>query len=158
MTDRKPPNTTFESWVDKQIRESIERGEFDNLPGAGKPIPGADRPDDENWWLRSYLNRQGVGTDSMLPTSLLLRRDLERLPKTVRALATEQHVRDAVTELNDRIVAWLRMPHGPYVQVAPVDADDVVAQWRSDRAAAKPAVPQPATAPTRGRWRSMFGR
>jgi hypothetical protein len=30
----------YESWVDRQIREAIERGEFDNLPGQGKPIKG----------------------------------------------------------------------------------------------------------------------
>ena len=33
-----------ESWVEKQIREAQERGEFDNLPGAGKPLSGARRP------------------------------------------------------------------------------------------------------------------
>jgi hypothetical protein len=38
MTERKPPGMSFESWVDKQIREATERGEFDGLPGAGKPI------------------------------------------------------------------------------------------------------------------------
>jgi len=28
------------TWVDLQIRQAQERGEFDNLPGAGKPIEG----------------------------------------------------------------------------------------------------------------------
>ncbi len=28
-----------ESSVERQIREAQERGEFDNLPGAGKPLP-----------------------------------------------------------------------------------------------------------------------
>jgi hypothetical protein len=39
----------YESWVDRQIREAIERGEFDNLPGQGKPIKGLNGRDDENW-------------------------------------------------------------------------------------------------------------
>ncbi|MEV0587999.1 DUF1992 domain-containing protein [Nonomuraea sp. NPDC050310] len=30
----------FKTWIDRQIREATERGEFDNLPGTGKPIPG----------------------------------------------------------------------------------------------------------------------
>ncbi|GLZ01820.1 hypothetical protein Acsp02_90710 [Actinoplanes sp. NBRC 103695] len=31
----------YESAVDRQLREAQERGEFDNLPGAGKPLRGA---------------------------------------------------------------------------------------------------------------------
>lgn len=46
MTDRKPSGASFESWIDRQIREARERGDFDNLPGAGKRIPGLDQPYD----------------------------------------------------------------------------------------------------------------
>ncbi len=28
----------WDEWIQEQIQESIERGEFDNLPGAGKPL------------------------------------------------------------------------------------------------------------------------
>lgn len=28
----------WENWIDQQIREAQERGDFDNLPGAGKPL------------------------------------------------------------------------------------------------------------------------
>src|SRR5581483_547563 len=63
MTTRKPPGVSFESWVDKQIREAVDRGEFDNLPGTGKPLPDAGEPDDENWWLKKYLRQEGVGGD-----------------------------------------------------------------------------------------------
>ncbi|MEV4218944.1 DUF1992 domain-containing protein [Nonomuraea sp. NPDC049725] len=52
MTERKPGGMQFESWVDRQIREAQERGEFDDLPGAGKPLPGADKPYDEHWWIK----------------------------------------------------------------------------------------------------------
>jgi DnaJ family protein C protein 28 len=34
----------WESWVDQQIREAQERGEFDNLPGTGKPIDLTPNP------------------------------------------------------------------------------------------------------------------
>ncbi|NED90626.1 DUF1992 domain-containing protein, partial [Streptomyces sp. SID11233] len=37
MTQRKPPGLDFESWIDRQIREAEERGEFRAL--AGKPLP-----------------------------------------------------------------------------------------------------------------------
>ena len=29
-----------DQWVDLQIQEAMKRGDFDNLPGAGKPIEG----------------------------------------------------------------------------------------------------------------------
>lgn len=42
--------------VERSIREAIARGEFDNLPGAGKPLPNLDRQYDPDWWARRYLD------------------------------------------------------------------------------------------------------
>ncbi|WP_280295176.1 DUF1992 domain-containing protein [Nocardia abscessus] len=143
MTERKPPKETFESWIDKQIREAAERGDFENLSGAGKPIPGAGSAYDEDWWLRGYLRREGVSGDALLPPSLVLRRDIEHLPEAVRDSTTEREVRATVSELNQRIVDWLRMPEGPYVPIAPVNADEIVARWRDEREAARPMRAHP---------------
>lgn len=35
---------SWESWIDEAIRDAQERGEFDNLPGAGKPLPDRRNP------------------------------------------------------------------------------------------------------------------
>lgn len=165
MTERKPVGVDFESWVDRKIREATERGDFDNLAGAGEPLPGAGNPHhDENAWLRDYLRREGVSGDAMLPPSLLLRRDVERLPEAVRDAVSEQEVRETVAELNRRIVDWLRMPTGPQVPIAPVDADAVVRQWqertaREDTPAAaarRPEIARPGPAAGARRWRRIF--
>ncbi|MCP2317901.1 protein of unknown function (DUF1992) [Nocardia amikacinitolerans] len=140
MTERKPPDQTFESWIDKQVREATERGEFDNLRGAGQPIPGVGTQVDENWWLRSYLRREGVRADGMLPESLVLRRDVERIQETVAELDTEREVRAEVAELNQRVVRYVRAPTPPHVPVGPVDADTVVRRWRDERASASGAA------------------
>lgn len=162
MTERKPPGTSFESWVDKQIREAAERGELDNLPGTGKPLPGIDRPRDEHWWLRGYLHREGLSSEDLLPTPLRLRKEIERLPDTVRTLPTEQDVRDTVSELNHRIADWLRAPSGPPVRVGPVDVHAVLERWRAERTAARtPAGPRPANPPDPHRtrwWHRLTGR
>ncbi|MFE9319512.1 DUF1992 domain-containing protein [Nocardia sp. NPDC052278] len=156
MTERKPLGVTFESWIDKQVREAGERGEFENLRGTGKPIPNS--VDDENWWLRNYLRREGVRGDGLLPPSLILRRDIEELPETVRDMTSEREVRKTVSELNERIVEWLRMPHGPFVPVGPVNTEEVVTQWRADRAATRrvtqpeSSVSSPRPAPAEPRW------
>lgn len=48
---------SIESYTDRLIREAMERGEFDDLPGLGDPIPGAGTKDDDGWWIRSWLER-----------------------------------------------------------------------------------------------------
>ncbi|MFU8874738.1 DUF1992 domain-containing protein [Micromonospora sp. SL4-19] len=125
--------TGWEAAVEAQIRSAQERGEFDNLPGAGKPIPGRDLPYDESWWIKSFLEREQLPTDLLLPTPLQLRRRVERVPDEVRDLPTEESVRAYVADLNAQIVAWLRTPVGPRVMVRPVSADDTVRRWRADR-------------------------
>ena len=139
----------FESWLDKQIREGEQRGEFDNLPGKGKPLPDRGELRDPEWWARSYLAREGGPVDALLPESLQLRKEVERLADTVRDLPAERLVREHVAELNKRIVAWMRSPSGPHVRVGPVNADEVVAEWRA--AKPKPAPPQAVVAPEKKR-------
>jgi hypothetical protein len=165
MTERKPADVTFETWIDKQIRLAQERGDFDNLPGTGKPIPNLDKPYDELWWVKSYIHREGLSTEALLPTPLRLRKEIDRLADTVRDLPSEQAVRDVVEDLNLRIVDWLRAPSGPQVHVGPVDADSVVGQWRADRrvAACEPAAGRAARAneapsPRTRWWRRIVRR
>jgi hypothetical protein len=44
--------------ADNKIRAAIEAGEFDNLPGYGKPIDSIDAPYDPHWWIRQKLRRE----------------------------------------------------------------------------------------------------
>jgi DnaJ homologue, subfamily C, member 28, conserved domain len=79
MTERKPAGMSFGSWIDQQINEAVERGAFDDLPGAGKPLPRRDETDAGQAWLRDYLRREGVPTEELLPAPLRLRKEAERL-------------------------------------------------------------------------------
>lgn len=132
MTERKHPDVTFETWIERQIRVAQERGEFDDLPGAGKPIP--DHGNDEMWWIRSYLEREGLSAEALLPPELQLRREVERLPETVRTIPTEQGVRAVVADLNRRIVDCLLSPRTLPVPVHKADTDAIVEGWRLARA------------------------
>ncbi|MFI7436970.1 DnaJ family domain-containing protein [Micromonospora haikouensis] len=150
MSDR------WEAAAEAQIRTAQERGEFDNLPGAGKPLPGRGMPYDESWWIKSFLEREKLPSDLLLPTPLLLRRRIERMPDEVRDLPTEAAVRAYVADLNREVVAWLRNPTGPQVVVRPANADKVVAGWRAarERAHAEAATrpPPPPQRGPQGRW------
>jgi DnaJ homologue, subfamily C, member 28, conserved domain len=153
MTERKPPGQSFPSWIDQQIQEATERGAFDDLPGAGKPLP-QHRDDDGQRWIREKLRREGIPADELLPPPLKLRKDRARLLDAVPDMASEQDVRDAAAELNRRIAEWRRIPVGPPVFVPLVHADELVARWRAARptAAASDSRPsRPAAAAGSGR-------
>ena len=51
----------LESLVERQIREAQERGEFENLPGAGKPLRGLGGADDPDWWVKQTDAARGPG-------------------------------------------------------------------------------------------------
>jgi hypothetical protein len=128
MTERKPQGVDWESWVERQIRESMERGEFDNLPGLGKPIPGLMGPDDELWWVRQKLRREQL---SYLPPALALRKELDDAMDRIAAARTEAEVRRLVAAINDRIVyVNSHTISGPPSDLVPLDVDRVLEEWR----------------------------
>lgn len=124
----------FESWIDRQIREAIERGEFDDLPGMGKPIPGLDGRDDENWWIRQKLAKEDLR--GALPTSLSLRRERDEIQRTLADVRAEADARQIVEDLNDRIRdSHARRVEGPLIYIRTLNVDDTLAEWRRRREA-----------------------
>jgi Domain of unknown function (DUF1992) len=138
--------------VDAQIRAAEERGAFDNLAGAGKPIPGLMEPDDPMWWIKGFVKREGVPAGAMLPPSLAMRREIEQLPVTLARMRTEKSVRAHVEDLNFRIRRWIQIPVGPQLPLRPVDVDQVVADWRAARAPAPALAPAAGPKRPRARW------
>jgi hypothetical protein len=131
MTDRKPPGVGFGTWVERQIREATERGEFDNLPGAGKPIPDLDEPHDELWWVKGKLRREHF---SWLPPTITLRKEAEEALEAAVAAATEDEVRQIVAAINGKIVDGNRKAaSGPPLNLTPFDVDRVLRRWRERR-------------------------
>jgi hypothetical protein len=131
VTDRKPPGVRFETWVERQIREATERGEFDNLPGAGRPIADLDEPHDELWWVRRKLRLENL---SYLPPTLALRKAAEDALAAAARAGSEDQVRRIVAEINARIVEGNRKAaSGPPSNLVPFDVDRVVRAWRERR-------------------------
>jgi hypothetical protein len=124
--------TRWESAIDKQIREAQERGDFDNLPGTGKPLPGAGEPYDENWWVKGLLRRE---TEASPNAVLALRKEVEALTERVYRLTLESSVREIVADVNKRIREV--DPTMDTVDVNTVDVNKVVAAWREHRAAGR---------------------
>jgi hypothetical protein len=137
MTDeRKPPKVSWESWIERKIRESMERGEFDNLPGRGQPIPDLARPYDELWWLRKKLREEKF---SIEPPVLVLRRELDETQARIAAATDEAEVRRLVAAINERIVyVNSHTTSGPSPDLVPLAVERVVAAWRHRRAGSAP--------------------
>ncbi len=156
----------FENLVERQIREARERGDFDNLPGAGKPLPGLDGPNDPDWWVKGYLRRENLDLSAALPTPLALRKEAAAFPQSLLDVRTEAQVREILEDFNQRVkMDRLRPAVGdlPPLLARTVDVDELVEQWRTLTAQASPQAerelpPQVAEAPTRPRRRWLAWR
>ena len=133
MTERKPPGTSWETWIDAQIRVARERGAFDNLPGAGKPIPNLGQEHDPLWWVKQLIRREQI---SILPPSLELLRKVEKELVAIGKLHDEATVRHRVVALNVEIAKVnATVTEGPPTRLGTLDVDQVVAQWRRTNSA-----------------------
>ena len=134
MTQRKPPGTSWETWIDVQVRVAREQGAFDNLPGAGKPLPNLDQECDPLWWVKQLIQREQV---SILPPSLELLRKVEKELAAIEKLDDEATVRRRVAALNVEIAKVnATVVEGPPTRLGKLDVDQVVARWRRTRSAA----------------------
>jgi hypothetical protein len=131
VTQRKPPGIRFETWIDRQIRQAAERGEFDDLPGSGAPLADLDRPHDEMWWVKRKLRDEQL---SYLPPSLALRKEAHEVLARVGEARTETEVRERIEAINEKIRDAIRMGiRGPAFNLMPFNVDRIVAEWRRAR-------------------------
>ncbi|AOX46441.1 DUF1992 domain-containing protein [Microbacterium sp. BH-3-3-3] len=140
------------AFVETAIQQAIRRGEFDDLPGAGKPLPDLGAAHDPDWWIRRKIETEqltGLG-----PPALTLRVEHAEMAQRLDALTREPEVREAVEDFNRRVVeARRQLQGGPPVVTPTVDVEAEVRAWGERRRAREAAV---AVAPARRRrW---FGR
>jgi hypothetical protein len=121
------------AWVDQQVRVAMARGDFDDLPGAGKPIEGLGAQHDPDWGLKKLVERERI---AVLPLSVQLRKEDAELDDRLDTLNTEAGVRREVEDFNARVVAArYRLPEGPPLVTMPRDVEHEVAAWRDRRTA-----------------------
>ena len=141
-------------WVDLQVRQAIARGEFDNLPGAGRPLRLPDRHDPD-WWVKGLIERERI--TGVLPPALALRKEDAELDARLDRETTEDGVRRAVADFNRRVVdARRQLLGGPPVVTPTRDVEREVAAWCSRREERRRAAREqrdrltpPASAPAR---------
>jgi hypothetical protein len=137
------------AFIETAIQVAIRRGEFDDLPGAGKPLEGLGTHHDPDWWIRRKIeteNLTGLG-----PPAILLRTEDRELNDQLDLLGRESDVRDVLEDFNKRVrEARRQLQGGPPVVTEPRDVDAEVAAW-AERRAARP-MPPPVEQPQRRRF------
>jgi hypothetical protein len=153
--------------VEAQIRAAQARGDFDDLPGKGKPLllPEVHDPD---WWVKSYVRREGIDTSALVHPTIALRREADTFPESLAELTTEEQVRAVLEDFNRRVVAeWRRTLTGPSLPVVArqVAVEAMIDRWRALRAATEEPErevvrPQtvPDASPRSGWWRRLAAR
>ena len=144
-------------WVDLQIEQAMERGDFDDLPGLGKPLTGIGSDHDPDWWVKKLIEREQI--TGVLPPALQIRKDDAELDDRLDRVSAEREVRREVEEFNDRVRKALYQPlGGPPMITRQRDVDEEVDRWRARHAArieeqrARLAEREPPRT-TRRRWR-----
>jgi hypothetical protein len=148
-------------WVDHQLRVAMERGEFDNLPGAGKPIKDLGAQHDPDWWIKRLVEREKI--TGVLPPALQLRKDDAELDAGLDRHTAESEVRRVLEDFNARVMKARYTPvDGPPLITMPRDVEAEVEQWRArmqerrEAARRQPAVRPDPPKPARKRrswWR-----
>ena len=131
---RAPTADELRSIAKTQLDLAIERGEFDGLPGSGKPLAGLGTgTHDPDWWIKAKIEREGLS--GVAPPALSLRTENERFDDVLDATASEASVRAAVAEFTARIVeARRQLTGGPPVVTPTRDPDVEVQRWQDRRA------------------------
>jgi hypothetical protein len=147
-----------EQWVEQQLRVAMERGEFDNLPGAGKPIKDLGAQHDPDWWIKRLIEREKI--TGVLPPALQLRKDDAELDARLDRHTSEAEVRREVEEFNARVMKARYTPvDGPPLVTMPRDVEREIERWRErlrerrETARTEAAVRRAETPPKRSRTR-----
>jgi len=120
-------------YVDLKIQQAMARGEFDNLPGAGKPIRGLGTEHDPDWWVKKLVEREQI---SVLPPALELRKEDVELAGRLDRMTAESEVREEVESFNARVRrARMQLLGGPPVITPERDVEAEVEAWRERRTA-----------------------
>ncbi|QDZ15689.1 DUF1992 domain-containing protein [Humibacter ginsenosidimutans] len=121
------------AYVETVIQQAMRRGEFDDLPGAGKPLAGLGRPHDPDWWIRRKIEAERLS--GLGPPALTLRVENAELNDRLDALWREVEVRDVLDDFNRRVIeARRQLLGGPPVVTPTRDVDEELRAWRWRRA------------------------
>jgi hypothetical protein len=149
--DRAPTARDRAAYVETALQQAIRRGDFDDLPGYGRPLEGLGEHHDPDWWIRRKIRTEqltGLG-----PPALMLRVEHAEFADRLDALTREESVREYVEDFNRRVIeARRQLLGGPPVVTPTHDVETELTAWRERRAARSAAISAEARSEPRQRW------
>jgi hypothetical protein len=135
MTERKPEGLSWQSWIDRQIREGQRGGAFDDLDGHGRPIDNIGTIHDEMWWLKAKLRAEDI---EYLPPTIAIRAERAAAIHAAMASPKEAKARVIIKDVNARI-RYINShgAGGPPSTTVAIDVEEFIDRWR----AARPPMP-----------------
>ncbi|HEV7282560.1 MAG TPA: DnaJ family domain-containing protein [Pirellulaceae bacterium] len=125
--------------IDLKISQAQRAGHFDDLPGLGQPIPDLDEGWDETRWLREKLKAEDL---RVMPPAWAIRAWARQEAANLLAIDDEGVLRQRIEAFNAELLKRMRGAlWGPPVDVAPIDAETLIAKRRESRAARLPSAP-----------------
>ena len=123
-------------YVEISIQQAMRRGDFDNLPGTGKPLTGLSDTYDPDWWIRGKIEREQI--TGLGPPALTLRTENAALDDRLDAATSERLVREILDDFNNRVIEARRQLRGGPPVVTPVrDVEGELERWRERRETAR---------------------
>ena len=121
-------------YVEIAIQQAIRRGDFDDLPGAGRPLKNLQQAYDPDWWIRQKIERESI--TGLGPPALTLRTENAGLEARLDLAPSEAAAREILEDFNGRVVeARRQLQGGPPVVTPTRDVDEEIVVWRERRAA-----------------------
>jgi hypothetical protein len=96
--------------AERKIREAMDRGEFDNLSGAGKPLPEEDLSGVPEELRMAYKVLKNAGC---LPPEVELRKEIVNLRDLVRSTEDDEGRRKRLKELQFKLMKLEMMRNRP---------------------------------------------
>jgi len=119
-------------YVEVRLQQAIRNGDFDDLPGAGKPIANLGEVHDPDWWMRRKIERENL--TGLGPPALTLRTEDAAMDARLDAITSEREVRDTLEDFNRRVIeARRQLLGGPPVVTTLRDVEAEVARWHERR-------------------------
>jgi len=91
----------YEKIVEQRIREAVEKGEFDNLPGKGKPIP---LEDDSHVPEELRLAYKLLKNADCLPPELMEKKEILQMEDMLAAIPDEKERYKLMKKINFKIM------------------------------------------------------
>ena len=91
----------YEKIVEQRIKEAMEKGEFDNLPGKGKPIP---LEDDSHVPEELRLAYKLLKNADCLPPELMEKKEIFQMEDMLSAIPDEKERYKLIKKINFKIM------------------------------------------------------